>query len=239
MMRTWSGAWIVSSAPSTTWVAATDIALLHHHQARHKITTPMVVILHQAPTHGIATITNFVAPMLVMKTLAPTLGEENSIAMLILMSVLHKNKRYNKIVITMIAMLTMGMTTNPKTKVLKINLGVISGITLVTIKTEEETRNMSKMRWSTMNIVHNIVTIFNNSVIASQVKLVCINNANPMLWLVVEDPLYLLKPQEMKASVLAEETWKMKRTCTASSSSTCPSSKVKMIPKPTSHGHSR
>ncbi|KAK1572649.1 hypothetical protein QYE76_018789 [Lolium multiflorum] len=171
------------SAPSTTWVADTDIALLPHHQARCKTTTPMSATLPQAPSQGIATIINLVAPMLVMKTLAPTLGEENSIAMLVLMSVLHKNKCYNKIVITMIAMPTMGMTTNPKTKVLKINLGVISGITLVMIKTHEETRNMSKMRWSTMGIVQNIVKTFNISIIASQVKLVCINNANPMLWL--------------------------------------------------------
>ena len=127
-----------------------------------------------------------------MKTLAPTLGVEKYIAMLVLMSVLHKTKSHNKIITKRIAMPTMGVMAILKTKVLKINLGVISGITLVTIKTEEETRNMSKMRWSTMNIVHNIVTIFNNSVIASQVKLVCINNANPMLWLVVEGPLYLL-----------------------------------------------
>src|SRR5215217_552968 len=73
----------------------------------------------------------------------------------------------------------------------------------------------------------------------SQVKLVFTSNANPMLWLVVEDLLHHLKSQEMKASVFAEETWKMKRICMESSSSTCPNSRVKTTPRPTSHGHSR
>ncbi|KAK1609664.1 hypothetical protein QYE76_033337 [Lolium multiflorum] len=73
----------------------------------------------------------------------------------------------------------------------------------------------------------------------SQVKLVFTSNANPMLWLVVEDLLYHLKSQEMKASVLAAVTWKMKRICMESSSSICPSSRVKTMPRPTSHGHSR
>lgn len=89
---------------------------------------------------------NFIDVMIAMKTHAPTQGEESFIDMLVLMSVLHKNKCYNKIVLTMIAMPTMGMTTNPKTTVLKINLGVISGITLATINMEEEIRQMLKMR---------------------------------------------------------------------------------------------
>jgi hypothetical protein len=115
MMRTWSGAWIASSAPSTTWVIIADTSLLHHHQARHKITTPMIAIRPQAPTQGMEIIIDLIARMLVKKTLAPTQGEENSIAMLVPMNVLHKNKFYTKIVIKRIAMPTMGVMTNPTT----------------------------------------------------------------------------------------------------------------------------
>ena len=234
MMRTWSGAWIVSSAPSPTWVVIADTALLHHHQARHKITTLMIAIRPQAPTQGMETIIDLVACMLIMKTLAPTQGEENSIAMLVPMNVLHKNKFYTKIVIKWIAMPTMGVTTNPtttssttwnrhlivnhmlmlKTKVITIHRCVITKIILAMTNMEEDTRNMIKMRWPSMDVVNNLnnlVKIFNNIIIVNQVKLVFNFNANPMLWLVVEDLLYHLKPQEMKASVLAEGIWKMKR----------------------------
>ena len=57
-----------------------------------------------------------------------------------------------------------------------------------------------------MYIVHNLVKTFNNTIIANQVKLVFTYNTNPMLWLVVEDLLSNLKPQEMKACDLAEGT---------------------------------
>jgi nicotinic acid mononucleotide adenylyltransferase len=182
---------------------------------------------------------DLIAHMLVMKTLAPTLGAEKYIAMLVHMSVLHKTKSYNKIVTKRIAMPTMGVTTNPKTKVLKFNLGKISDAILAMTNVEEETHNMIKMKEPTMSLVNNLDKIFNNTIAVNQVKLASIFNANPMLWLAGEDLLSHLKPQEMKASVLAEETWRMKRTCMASSSSTCPSSKVKTTPKLTSHGHSR
>jgi hypothetical protein len=43
------------------------------------------------------TIIDLIAHKLVMKTLAPTLGAEKSIAMLAHMSVLHKTKSFNKI----------------------------------------------------------------------------------------------------------------------------------------------
>jgi hypothetical protein len=152
------------------------------------------------------TIIDLIAHMLVMKTLAPTLGGEKSIAMLVHMSVLHKTKSYNKIVTKRIAMTTMGVTTNPKTKVLKINLGEISDVTLAMTNVEEETHNMIKMKGPTMSIVNNLDKIFNNIITVNQVKLVSTFNANPMLWLAVEDLLSHLKPQEIKASVLAEET---------------------------------
>ena len=57
-----------------------------------------------------------------------------------------------------------------------------------------------------MYIVHILVKTFNNTILANQVKLVFTYNANPMLWLVVEDLLSNLKPQEMKACDLAEGT---------------------------------
>jgi len=196
---------------------------------------------------------------LVMMILAPTQGAESSIAMLVLMNVRNKNKLFTKIVIKRLAMPTMGMTTNPKTtssttwtrhlivkpmwmlktKVIKIHQGVISGIILAMTKGAEDNPNMIKMRGPTLDNVNNLVKIRNNIPNMSQVKLVFTSNANPMLWLVVEDLLYHLKSQEMKASVLAAETWKMKRTCMGNSSSTCPSSRVKTTPRPTSHGHSR
>ncbi|KAK1694867.1 hypothetical protein QYE76_011564 [Lolium multiflorum] len=196
---------------------------------------------------------------LVMKILAQTQGAESSIAMLVLMNVRNKNKLFTKIVIKRLAMPTMGMTTNPtttssttwnrhlivkpmlmlKTKVIKIHQGVTSGTILAMTKGAEDNHNMIKMRGPSLDNANNLVKIRNNIINVSQVKLVFTSNANPMLWLVVEDLLYHLKPQGMKASVLAAETWKMKRTCMGSSSSTCPSSRVKTTPRPTSHGHSR
>ncbi|KAK1614912.1 hypothetical protein QYE76_020429 [Lolium multiflorum] len=99
-----------------------------------------------------------------------------------------------------------------KTKVIKIHQGVISGTILAMTKGAEDNHNMIKMRGPTLDNVNNLVKIHNNFLNMSQVKLVFTSTANPMLWLVVEDLLYHLKPQEMKASVLAAETWKMKRT---------------------------
>ncbi|KAK1665248.1 hypothetical protein QYE76_053407 [Lolium multiflorum] len=168
---------------------------------------------------------------LVMMILAPTQGAENSIAMLVLMNVRNKNKLFTKIVIKRLAMPTMGMTTNPKTtssttwtrhlivkpmwmlktKVIKIHQGVTSGTILAMTKGAEDNLNMIKMREPTLDNANNLVKIRNNILNMSQVKLVFTHNANPMLWLVVEDLLYHLKSQEMKASVLAEGTWKMKR----------------------------
>ncbi|KAK1607963.1 hypothetical protein QYE76_031636 [Lolium multiflorum] len=156
---------------------------------------------------------------LVMKILAQTQGAESSIAMLVLMNVLNKNKL--------------------KTKVIKIHQGVTSGTILAMTKGAEDNHNMIKMRGPSLDNANNLVKIRNNIINVSQVKLVFTSTANPMLWLAVEDLLYHLKPQGMKASVLAAETWKMKRTCMESSSSTCPSSRVKTMPRPTSHGHSR
>ena len=127
-------------------------------------------------------------------------------------------------------------------KVTKNNLDVISGIIHGTTNIEEEIWQMIKMKKQVMDVVNNLnnlVKTVAKTIIPHQVKLVFKCNTNPMLWLAVEDLLTHLKPQEMKASDLAEGTWKMKRTCMASSSSTCPSSKVKTMPRPTSHGHSR
>ncbi|KAK1682133.1 hypothetical protein QYE76_042981 [Lolium multiflorum] len=158
---------------------------------------------------------------LVMMILAPTQGAESSIAMLVLMNVRNKNKLFTKIVIKRLAMPTMGMTTNPKTtssttwtrhlivkpmwmlktKVIKIHQGVISGIILAMTKGAEDNLNMIKMREPTLDNVNNLDKIRNNILNMSQVKLVFTSNANPMLWLVVEDLLYHLKSQEMKASV--------------------------------------
>ncbi|KAK1664853.1 hypothetical protein QYE76_053012 [Lolium multiflorum] len=152
--------------------------------------------------------------------------------MLVLMNVLNKNKLFTKIVIKRLAMPTMGMTTNPtttssttwnrhlivkpmlmlKTKVIKIHQGVTSETILAMTKGAEDNHNMIKMRGPSLDNANNLVKIRNNIINVSQVKLVFTSTANPMLWLAVEDLLYHLKPQEMKASVLAAETWKMKRT---------------------------
>ncbi|KAK1628068.1 hypothetical protein QYE76_002383 [Lolium multiflorum] len=157
---------------------------------------------------------------LVMMILAQTQGAESSIAMLVLMSVLNKTKLFTKIVIKRLAMPTMGMTTNPKTtssttwtrhlivkpmwmlktKVIKIHQGVTSGTILAMTKGAEDNHNMIKMRGPTLDNVNNLVKIRNNFINVSQVKLVFTSNANPMLWLAVEDLLYHLKSQEMKAS---------------------------------------
>ena len=152
------------------------------------------------------TILDVIAHMFVMKTLAPTLGEEKSIAMLVHMNALHKIKSSNKIVTKRIAMPTMGVAANPTTKVLKIHLGEISDAILAMINVEEEIHHMIKMRGPTMSLANTLDKIFNNIITVNQVKLVSTFNANPMLWLAVEDLLSHLKPQEMKASILAEET---------------------------------
>ncbi|KAK1645777.1 hypothetical protein QYE76_063582 [Lolium multiflorum] len=213
MMRTWSGAWIASSAPSPTWVVITDTALLHHHQARHKITTLMVTVRPQAPPQGMKTIIDLIAHMLVMKTLAQTLGEEKSIAMLVHMNVLHK------IILNRLAMPIMGVTTNPTTtssttwrhmvmlppKVVKSNQGVISEIILAMTNVEEETHNMIKTRGPSLDIANNLAKILNNIIHVNQVKQVFNSTANPMLWLDVKDLLYHLKPQEMKATFKGED----------------------------------
>ncbi|KAK1678839.1 hypothetical protein QYE76_039687 [Lolium multiflorum] len=141
---------------------------------------------------GMKTIIDPIAHMFVMKTLAPTLGAEKSIAMLVHMSGLHKTKSYNKIVTKRIAMPTMGVTTNPKTKVLKIHLGVISDATLAMTNVDEESHTMIKMRGPTLSIVNNLDKIFNHILTVNQVKQVFTFNANPMLWLAVEDLLFLL-----------------------------------------------
>ncbi|KAK1665420.1 hypothetical protein QYE76_053579 [Lolium multiflorum] len=206
----------------------------HRHRPPHMMTTPMITIRPQAPTQGMEIIIALVDRTLVMKILAQTQGAESSIAMLVLMNVLNKNKLFTKIVIKRLAMPTMGMTTNPtttssttwtrhlivkpmwmlKTKVIKIHQGVTSGTILAMTKGAEDNHNMIKMRGPSLDNANNLVKIRNNIINVSQVKLVFTSTANPMLWLAVEDLLYHLKPQGMKASVLAAETWKMKRTCT-------------------------
>ncbi|KAK1682132.1 hypothetical protein QYE76_042980 [Lolium multiflorum] len=219
MMQTWSGAWIASSAPSPTWDVDIAIALLlHRHQPRHTVTTPMIAIPPQAPTQGMEIIIDLVARMFVKMTLAQTQGAESSIAMLVLMNVLNKNKLFTKIVIKRLAMPTMGMTTNPtttssttwnrhlivkpmlmlKTKVIKIHQGVISETILAMTKGAEDNHNMIKMRGPSLDNANNLVKIRNNIINVSQVKLVFNSTANPMLWLAVEDLLYHPKPQEMK-----------------------------------------
>ena len=97
----------------------------------------MIVIRHQAPTQGEEIVINFIdhmiamtphAPtqgeeiffdlidiMIAMKTHSPTQGKENFIDMLVHMSVLNKTKHHTMTVINMIAMPTMGVTTNPTT----------------------------------------------------------------------------------------------------------------------------
>ncbi|KAK1694464.1 hypothetical protein QYE76_011161 [Lolium multiflorum] len=163
-------------------------------------------------------IIDLVDRMLVKKTLAQTQGAESSIAMLVLMNVLNKNKLFTKIVIKRLAMPTMGMTTNPlttssttwtrhlivkpmltlKTKVIKIHQGVIFETILAMTKGAEDNHNMIKMRGTSLDNANNLVKIRNNIINVSQVKLVFNSTANPMLWLAVEDLLYHPKPQEMK-----------------------------------------
>jgi hypothetical protein len=138
------------------------------------------------------TIIDLIAHKLVMKTPAPTLGVEKYIAMLAHMSVLHKTKSYNKIVTKRIAMPTMGVMAIPKTKVLKINLGEISAATLAMTNVDEESLTMIKMRDPTLSIVLNRDKIFNHILTVNQVKQVFNSNANPMLWLAVEDLLFHL-----------------------------------------------
>ncbi|KAK1648901.1 hypothetical protein QYE76_066706 [Lolium multiflorum] len=86
--------------------------LPHRHQPRRTMTTLMIAIRPQAPTQGMEIIIDLVDRMLVKMTLAQTQGAESSIAMLVLMNVLNKNKLFTKIVIKRLAMPTMGMTTN-------------------------------------------------------------------------------------------------------------------------------
>ncbi|MCY5088438.1 hypothetical protein OV015_25870, partial [Salmonella enterica subsp. enterica serovar 1,4,[5],12:i:-] len=85
-----------------------------------------------------------------------------------------------------------------KTKVIKIHQGVISGIILAITKGVEVNHNMIKMRGPSLGNVNNLVKIFNNNINVNQVKLVFNFNANPMLWLAVQDLIHHLKPQEMK-----------------------------------------
>ena len=80
----------------------------------------------------------------------------------------------------------------PKTKVLKINLGEISVATLAMINVDEENYTMIKMRDPTLSIVLNRDKIFNHILTVNQVKQAFIFNANPMLWLAVEDLLFHL-----------------------------------------------
>ncbi|KAK1609359.1 hypothetical protein QYE76_033032 [Lolium multiflorum] len=227
MMRTWSDAWTASSAPSPTWVVIADTALLHHPQAHHKITTLMATVRPQAPPQGMKTIIDRIAHMLVMKTLAPTLGEEKYIAMLVLKNVLHK------IVLNRMAMPTMGVTATHMTTSsttwshmvmlkamdIKTNRGVIFAIILAMTNVEEETHHMSKMRGPSLGVINHLVKIFNHLVkifnhilTVNKVKQVCTSNTNPMLWLAVEDLLFLLKPQEMKGEEDAEAylSWALK-----------------------------
>ncbi|KAK1650599.1 hypothetical protein QYE76_068404 [Lolium multiflorum] len=162
----------------------------------------MIAVPPQAPTQGMEIIIDLVAHMFVKKTLAQTQGEESSIAMLVLMNVLNKNKLFTKIVIKRLAMPTMGMTTNPtttssttwnrhlivkpmlmlKTKVIKIHQGVISETILAMTKGAEDNHNMIKMRGPSLDNTINLVRIRNNIINVSQVKLVFNSTANPMLW---------------------------------------------------------
>ena len=195
MMPTWSGAWIASSAPSPTWVAIVDTALLPLHQALPqgmKTITLMVAFRPQALLQGVKTIIDLIAHMLVMKTPAPTLGVEKYIAMLVHMSVLHKLKAFNKIATKRIAMLTMGVMDVPKTKTLKIHLGEIFVATLTMINVDAENYTMIKMRDPTLSIVLNRDKIFNHILTVNQVKQVFNSTTNPMLWLAVEDLLFHL-----------------------------------------------
>ncbi|KAK1601992.1 hypothetical protein QYE76_027097 [Lolium multiflorum] len=134
------------------------------------------------PTQGMEIIIDLVARMFVKMTLAQTQGAESSIAMLVLMNVLNKNKLFTKIVIKRLAMPTMGMTTNPtttssttwnrhlivkpmlmlKTKVIKIHQGVTSETILAMTKGAENNHNMIKMRGPSLGNANNLVKIRNN-----------------------------------------------------------------------------
>ncbi|KAK1617423.1 hypothetical protein QYE76_022940 [Lolium multiflorum] len=138
----------------------TQRLLRPRHPAISTTTTTTTTTTIAAPPQGMKTILVLIDHMLVKKTLALTQGEVNSIAMLVLMNDLHKNKLLTKIVIKRLAMPTMGMTTIPKTtstttwrhmvmlppKVVKSNQGVISGIILAMTKGAEGNHNMIKMR---------------------------------------------------------------------------------------------
>ncbi|KAK1608389.1 hypothetical protein QYE76_032062 [Lolium multiflorum] len=139
-------------------------------------------ITNLAPTQGMEIIIALVDRTLVMKILAQTQGAESSIAMLVLMNVLNKNKLFTKIVIKRLAMPIMGMTTNPtttssttwtrhlivkpmwmlKTKVIKIHQGVISAIILAMTKGAEDNHNMIKMRGPSLDNANNLVKTRNN-----------------------------------------------------------------------------
>ncbi|KAK1628120.1 hypothetical protein QYE76_002435 [Lolium multiflorum] len=138
----------------------TQRRLRPRHPAISTTTTTTTTTTIAAPPQGMKTILVLIDHMLAKKTLALTQGEVNSIAMLVLMNDLHKNKLLTKIVIKRLAMPTMGMTTIPKTtstttwrhmvmlppKVVKSNQGVISGIILAMTKGAEGNHNMIKMR---------------------------------------------------------------------------------------------
>ncbi|KAK1601966.1 hypothetical protein QYE76_027071 [Lolium multiflorum] len=138
----------------------TQRLLRPRHPAISTTTTTTTTTTIAAPPQGMKTIIVLIDHMLAKKTLALTQGEVNSIAMLVLMNDLHKNKLLTKIVIKRLAMPTMGMTTIPKTtstttwrhmvmlppKVVKSNQGVISGIILAMTKGAEGNHNMIKMR---------------------------------------------------------------------------------------------
>ncbi|KAK1648977.1 hypothetical protein QYE76_066782 [Lolium multiflorum] len=219
--------------------AITNLGRRHSHRSTSSssstsctMITLMIAIRPQAPNQGMEIIIDLVDRMLVKKTLAQTQGAESSIAMLVLMNVLNKNKLFTKIVIKRLSMLTMGMTTNPttmssttwnrhlivkpmwmlKTKVITIHQGVTSETILAMTKGAEDNHNMIKMRGPSLDNANNLVKIRNNIINVSQVKLVFNSTANPMLWLAVEDLLYHPKPQEMKGEDDAEAylSWALK-----------------------------
>ncbi|KAK1615037.1 hypothetical protein QYE76_020554 [Lolium multiflorum] len=175
-------------------------------------------------------IIDLVARMFVKMTLAQTQGAESSIAMLVLMNVLNKNKLFTKIVIKRLAMPTMGMTTNPDNVLHNMEPAPHRQAHVdaqdqghqdpprrdLRNHPRHDQRGRGQPQHDQderplLDIANNLVKIRNNIINVSQVKLVFNSTANPMLWLAVEDLLYHPKPQEMKVSVLAEGTWKMKR----------------------------
>jgi hypothetical protein len=86
----------------------------------------------------------------------------------------------------------MGVMAIPKTKILKIHLGEIFVATLTMTNVAEESYTMIKMRDPTLSIVLNRDKIFNHILTVNQVKQVFNSNANPMLWLAIEDLLFHL-----------------------------------------------